>query len=107
MEHQNIKLYPKNGCERSPKYIFFAPSVVIFFCREHSFPAQRYLAQMMTESKKSKRAKVLKKHANILMPKLTPKSDGETEDELENDIDNYEDSRIELRASGHNLVSEK
>lgn len=63
----------------------------------------------MTESsKQKKRAKIAKKHANILMPKVNKKSDngGNDDDELENDVDNYEDSRIELKASGHNLVSD-
>lgn len=62
---------------------------------------------MMTESgKKKKMAKIAKKHANILMPRVSKTSEGAAlnEDELENDVDNYEDSRIELRASGHNLV---
>ena len=58
---------------------------------------------MMTESRKrKKRAKIAKKHANILLPRLRQ---GAGQDELENDVDNYEDSRIELKASGHNLVS--
>ena len=59
---------------------------------------------MMAESKKKKRAKIAKKHANILMPKVSVNGGATNDDELENDVDNYEDSRIELRASGHNLV---
>mmetsp|Transcript_9759 Transcript_9759/g.16200 ORF Transcript_9759/g.16200 Transcript_9759/m.16200 type:complete len:912 (-) Transcript_9759:149-2884(-) len=60
---------------------------------------------MMRESKKKKRAKIAKKHANILMPKVSSRDGITNDDELENDVDNYEDSRIELRESGHNLTS--
>lgn len=59
---------------------------------------------MMRESKEKKRAKIAKKHANILMPKVRSQDGITNDDEIENDIDNYEDSRIELRESGHNLV---
>ena len=56
----------------------------------------------MKESKKKKRAKIAKKHANILLPKIDARlANG---DDLEEDVDNFEDSRIELRAAGHNLV---